>query len=667
MKHFLAFVTMLVLGYGWTYAQGKFGLDDLYKLHTITDPQISPDGKSVVVVVASPDTAANKNPTAIYLVEIPTGTIRQLTFDRSVATHPRWSSRGDNIAFISDDAAGRKQIYILPVNGGEAKRLTNSTTGVQHFTWNPDGTAIAFVQQDEPANKKELARGYDAFEVKHNNMFSKATPVPSHIWLISSSGEQARRLTSGSWSVATGDRPLSWSADGKRLAFQSNESPDYSEIVFTVKTLDVGNGNLKRITTAHVGNGQLHRERNAAFSPDGNHIAYLFHRENVAYGSDVYITPSGGGDGENFTGKLDRMFFRAEWSADSKAVLFAADDYNKVSLWLQPLNGNIKKIKLDNLCITGRYWYHFNAGRNNSIVFVASSPERPEELYYLANPDATPLKLTRFNDQASKIKFGKQETFSWKSDEFNPNGILTYPPDFDPQKKYPLVLEIHGGPRSASNEWFGASVQLKAARDYIVFQPNFRGSDNMGYKFSEAINGDMCEGPGNDIMRGIAELKKRPYIDTTKIAVTGWSYGGLLTTWLIGNYQGWKCAVAGAATTNFLDEYAQSEIGRTDKFELGGVKSPYSVSEKSTKQNWIKQSPITYAENVRTPTLLLSNASDVIVPVSQVYNYFRVLQDIGTESKFIVFPIEGHIPTDPARYKQMNRFILEWLDKYLRP
>jgi len=554
----------------------------------------------------------------------------------------------------------------LSISGGEARKLTNSPTGVQQFSWKPDGTAIAFVQEDELVGKKELEKGYDAFEVKRHNMFSKGNPVSSHIWLILSDGGEAKRLTSGSWSVSVEGSPLSWSPDGKQLAFQANESPHFGELVFTVKILDITDGNLKRITAAQIKNGIMHRERKPAFSPDGKQIAYLFHQENVAYGSDVYIASASGGTGDNLTGKLDRMFFRYEWSPDSKAVLIAADDYNKVSLWLQPLQGAVKKIKLNNLCISGRYWYHFNIGRNNSIAFVASSPQTPEELYYLSGADATPVQLTKFNEHTNEIRFGKQETFNWKSDGFNPNGILTYPPDFDPAKKYPLVLEIHGGPRSASNEWFLASVQLKAASGYIVFQPNFRGSDNMGFKFSEAINGDMCVGPGNDIMRGIAELKKRSYIDTAKIAVTGWSYGGVMTTWLTGNYQGWKCAVAGAATVNFLDEYAQSEIGSTDKFELGGGKSPYSVTDKSTKQNWLKQSPVTYAENVRTPTLLLSNAGDVIVPVSQPYNYFRILQDIGTESKFIVFPIGGHIPTDPIRNKEMHRFILEWLDKYLR-
>jgi dipeptidyl aminopeptidase/acylaminoacyl peptidase len=221
-------------------------------------------------------------------------------------------------------------------------------------------------------------------------------------------------------------------------------------------------------------------------------------------------------------------------------------------------------------------------------------------------------------------------------------------------------LEPHGGPRSSSKESFNISTQLKAAHGYIVFQPNYRGSDNMGYRFSESINGDAGEGPGKDVMSGLAELKKRSYIDTTKIAITGWSYGGFMTTWLIGNYPGWKCAVAGAAVTDWLAQYTQNDVGSMSRFEVGKGISPFT--DKKVKENWIKNSPITYAENVKTPTLILSNTGDERVPISQSYTYFRVLQDNGTESKFIAFPITGHIPTDPIRIKEMNRYIwIGWI------
>ena len=186
----------------------------------------------------------------------------------------------------------------------------------------------------------------------------------------------------------------------------------------------------------------------------------------------------------------------------------------------------------------------------------------------------------------------------------------------------------------------------------------------MGYQFSEAINGDAGEGPGRDVMSGLAELKKRSYIDSTKIAVTGWSYGGFITTRLIGNYKGWKCAIAGAAVTDWMSQYTLSDFGSMYRFEFGNGMSPFT--DTSVRANWIKNSPITYVQNVNTPTLILSNIGDERVPISQSYTYFKALQDNGIESKFLAFPITGHFPNDLTRTKEMNKFILEWLDLYLK-
>ncbi|EOZ96630.1 tolB protein precursor [Indibacter alkaliphilus LW1] len=497
-------------------------------------------------------------------------------------------------------------------------------------------------------------------------MFVKAKPSSTHLWLIATDGGKAERLTSGTWSLFTGFlmSEISWSPDGEKIAFKRFETPYSGDLISTINTVDISTKKINRITTKTVQKDAIHLEGKPIFSPDGNSISYQFNLKNVGYGSDILYKSLNSSEEKNLTAAIDRCFFNAEWSSDSKALFVAANDYNTVSLWMQPLNGMAKKISLGNLCINGAYGYQFSVGKNNAIALIASTSQSPNELYYLSNPDAAPQKLTHFNKEMDAFTFGKQETVSWKSDQFTPNGILTFPPDFDPKKKYPLVVEPHGGPRSASKETFNVSAQLKAAQGYIVFQPNYRGSDNMGYGFSEAINGDMGEGPGRDVMQGIKELKKRPYIDGNNMAVTGWSYGGFMTTWLIGNYQGWKCAVAGAAVTDWFEQYTQSDVGAIYHYEVGNGKSPFT--DKKVKENWIKNSPITYAENVKIPTLILSNTEDERVPISQSYKYFRVLQDIGTETKFMAFPVSGHYPADPLRQKEIQKYILGWLDTYLK-
>ena len=656
---------LLVFGQSNIYGQRKFELGDLDKLYTLTDPQISPDGKSVLIVVSKPDTVTNKNKSFIYKVDASTGGTQQLTFERAFVSFPRWSPSGNAVAFISADATSKGQIFVLSMNGGEAKKITSSPTGVQQFNWSPDGNSFAFTQADEVSNKKEIEKGYDAFEVKYNSIFLNAKPSPSHLWLIPSEGGEAKRLTTGNWTIPSANAPcISWSPDGKQIAFQTNESPYSGELIGFVKIVDNVSGKVKRVTSSQVSSNALHRERKPVFSPDGKSLVYQRNLENAGYGFDVFITSFNQDFHKNLTTQFDRCFYRAEWSMDSKAVFVAATDFNTTSLWLQPINGTAKKLNLNNLCIAGTNWYEFSVGKNNVVSFIASTSQSPQELYFMANPDAVPKQLTNFHSEMRTLALGKQETFTWKSDEFTPNGILTFPPDFDPIRKYPLVVVPHGGPRSTSKESFNPSTQLEAAHGYIVFQPNYRGSDNMGYGFSEAIYGDAGEGPGRDVMRGLAELKKRNYIDSTRIAVTGWSYGGFMTTWLIGKYQGWKCAVAGAAVTDWIAQYTQSDLGSMFGFEQGKGKSPFT--DKNVKENWIKNSPITYAENAKTPTLIISNTGDERVPISQSYTYFRVLQDNGVESKFIAFPIAGHNPTDPIRFKELNRFVLEWLDKYLK-
>jgi len=647
-------------------AQKHFELNDMDKLITLSEPQISPDGKSILVVVAKPDTLTNKFKSAIHKVDIATQSSQQLTFDRVSVGSPRWSPSGTQVAFIAVDAENKFQLFVLSMAGGEAKKITSSPTGVLVFSWRPDGKMIAFSQLDEVANKKEIEKGYDAFEVNKHSMFIKAKPSSTHLWLIAADGGEAERLTSGSWSLFNEDilSNISWSPDGEKIAFQSFEVPYSGGLISTINTIDIATKTINRITTKTIQKDAIQFEGQPIFSPDGNSIAYQFNRNNVGYGSDILYKSLTSSEEKNLTAILDRCFYNNEWSSDSKALFVAANDYNTVSLWMQPLNGVAKKINLGNLCINGAFAYPFTVGKNNAIALIASTSQSPNELYYLSNPNAAPQKLTHFNKEMDALTFGRQETVSWKSDEFTPNGILTFPPDFDPKKKYPLVVEPHGGPRATSKETFTYSAQLKAARGYIVFQPNYRGSDNMGYGFSEAINGDMGEGPGRDVMQGIKELKKRPYIDGNNIAVTGWSYGGFMTTWLIGNYDGWKCAIAGAAVTDWFEQYTLSDFGTNYQFEFGKGKSPYT--DKKVKENWIKNSPITYAVNVKTPTLILSNIGDERVPITQSYQYFRVLQDIGTETKFMAFPISGHYPADPLRQKEIQKYILEWLGTYLK-
>jgi dipeptidyl aminopeptidase/acylaminoacyl peptidase len=261
------------------------------------------------------------------------------------------------------------------------------------------------------------------------------------------------------------------------------------------------------------------------------------------------------------------------------------------------------------------------------------------------------------------LELGKSETIRWTGpDGYKNDGVVTYPPDFQPNRKYPLVLYIHGGPRSASKQAFSNYAQLFAAQGWVVFEPNYRGSDNLGDAFQSAIWNDAGAGPGRDVMSGVALLKLRGFVDESRIATTGWSYGGYMTTWLLGNYPDvWRAAVAGAAVTDWADQYnlGDSNVRRGSAF--GG--SPYTDPKRMEAMR--VQSPMHYATNVKAPTLILATTGDYRVPITQSYRFYHALRDRGVTTRFIGYPVSGHSPTDPVHQRDVLRRHVEWLRPYL--
>ena len=239
---------------------------------------------------------------------------------------------------------------------------------------------------------------------------------------------------------------------------------------------------------------------------------------------------------------------------------------------------------------------------------------------------------------------------------------MVYPPAFAQEKKYPLVLVIHGGPRASSTLSFSFLPQFLAAHDYVVFEPNYRGSDNLGNAYQRAIFNDAGDGPGRDVMAGLEALEKRGFVDASKIAVSGWSYGGYMTSWMIGHYHIWKAAVSGAAVNDMVQQADLSDLNAEWlRHKFGG--SPWVGDYMKAYR---EQSPITYAAQIKTPTLILSDIGDARVPITQSYLMYHALKDNGVPVKFIAYPVPGHFPTDPVRSMDVYRRWAEWLDQCLK-
>jgi dipeptidyl aminopeptidase/acylaminoacyl peptidase len=363
------------------------------------------------------------------------------------------------------------------------------------------------------------------------------------------------------------------------------------------------------------------------------------------------------------TRALDRHILFAQWMPDGRSLLVSAAHETTAGLWVQPLDGPARPVDLGDLVLTGGFGADVRATGTGALVFIATLPNRPTELYVMDTPAATPRRLTDFNAWADQVAFGRTERVVWKSDGFEADGVVTYPVGFDPNRRYPLALVIHGGPTASSKQSFSPLPQIMAGFGMVVFEPNYRGSDNLGNAFQSAIRFDAGAGPGRDVMAGLAMLRAKPYIDRTRTAVTGWSYGGFMTSWLIGNYPNeWTVAMAGAPVTDWEDQYNYGDGNIGIRHTIGG--SPW-VGD--WEQEFREQSPITYARRIRTPTLVMSHMEDFRVPPTQAMRLYRAMKDNGVETRFIGFPGRTHNPTDPVHAMERTRLWVEWVRSRLTP
>ncbi|MBD2723964.1 S9 family peptidase [Hymenobacter armeniacus] len=643
-------------------AQRPFALADIGRLVNVGDPQLSPDGRQILVVVSRPNPATNRNEAEVVLVDVATGQRRVLVAGRPTVKQPRWAPAGNRVAFLARAGTGKDahtQLFIQSLASGEARQLTNAVENVQLYSWSPDGQTLAYSAADAPTKAAEIARGNDSFEVGNGSATLTAPPAPDHLWLVPASGGPARRLTAGPLSLPDdSSAPFAWAPDGRTLVCVLRPSAQTGDQETRVYMLDVGTGAVRELP------GSPHRVDLPAYSPDGRWISYQTPREAPYYESlEFDVVPAAGGAARHVCRGLDRNLQRALWSPDSKSLFVGGNDAATVAIWQLGLDGKSRRLPLGAVSPNGSYWVEMAVGRRNALALTANEPGRPAELYYLASPTASPRRLTDFNHETAALALGRMEAVEWTSDNLRPDGILTYPPDFDPARKYPLVLMMHGGPSNASRLAFYGLGQAVAARGYVVFQPNYRGSDNLGYAFQRAIREDVGAGPGRDVLAGIAALEKRGWVDTSRIALSGASYGGFMTAWLMGESRRWRCAVAASAVVDLLDSYNLSDNNVANAGHYGP--SPWLSAD--NLERYQAQSPLSRARRWHTPTLILHNVHDFRVPIANAYKFYHALRDNGVPVRFVAFPIAAHVPADPVRSAEWNRLWVEWLDLYLAP
>ena len=655
----------------------RFTIDDLLKVRRVSDPQLSPKGDQVAFSITDVDKTANKSTTQIYVVPLSGGEMRQLTNDEHSSSSARWSPDGTTLAFISA-RDGESQIWTIDVSSGTLKQVTNISTGAGDPVWSPDGKWLAFASDVYPECKDDACNKRRAEEVAQNKVKAHVAErllyrhwkswkdgMRSHVFVVSAGGGEARDLTPGDYDAPPfslgGPTDYAFSADSKELAYVSNH--DKVEAISTnadVWIVSVRGGSARNITIANHG-----YDGSPRFSADGRFIAY---RSQVTpgYESDRFrlmLYDRKTGRAQSISETLDSNVDEFTFTADSKWVYLGAEARGRGAVYSVSVNGGpVKKILGEgangdiNVTADGR-----------TLVFSHNSMTSPNEVFTSAADGSNPMPLTRVNAVLmSSFGLKAAEEVTWAGAMgAKVAGWIVKPANFNPKKRYPLAVLIHGGPQGAwSDNWgYRWNPQIFANAGYVVFMPNPRGSTGYGQQFVADISGDWGGKVFTDIKNGVAMAAALPYVDKNRIGGAGASYGGYMIDWIEGHNNDprfqFKVLVSHDGVYNLTSMTgATEELWFTD-WEFKGT--PWT--NKPMYERW---SPHNFVANFKTPILIITNGLDYRVPEGQGLELFTAVQRMGVESKLVDFPDEGHWVGKPANSAFWYNTVIGWLDKHLK-
>ena len=666
-----------------TQTKGRMAAEDLYRIRIISDPIISPDGAHVAFSVQRVERESERKFANIWVVPTNGGAARQFTYGDQQDTRPRWSPDGSQVAFLSnrgDD--GQPQIHVIPFHGGEARPLTDLKGKFGAFEWSPDGSRLAVefqkkdaeeLEREEDERKRKLGivqRHYTRIHYKWDGI-GFLPRERWHIWSVDAGTGAASQLTD---SEVFDEREPRWSPDGASIVFTSNraEDPDFAPDAVDIFVMPADGGEARKVET-HLGRKGL-----PSVSPDGNWIAFTGRSRPSDWWQhdNLWVVPfDGGAPPKNLTGHFDISVSNSTmndlggadmtaptWSPDSESIYFQVSEHGNTQLRSIPVEGGDMRPVIAGDGVVGAY--SLDAAGSRLAYFHAGAYEIGQ-VWARDLDDGPARRLTTFNDDiVNGVELGKVESVWFEGAAGNDlQGWVLTPPDFDPSKKYPTLVEIHGGPQGQYGNFFMFEFFYLAAKGYVVTFSNPRGGTGYGEAHGASIWNAAGTADYDDVMAWTDYVERLPYVDEGRMGVTGGSYGGFMTNWIIGQTHRFKAAVTQRSIMNRFSSYGTSDMNWMREEALGD-EPPWDNPD-----NYLAQSPLKAIGNARTPTLIMHSENDMRCPIEQGEQLFIALKRLGVDTEFVRFPDESHGLSRGGRTdRRIVRLehILRWFDRYLK-
>ena len=644
-------------------------VEDLRGFQFVSDPRVSPDGRRIAFVLSRINIEKDAYERHVWMADASSGGVEQFTYGQGSDTYPRWSPDGRRLLFLSSgrDEEKKAKIYVIPASGGEARMAARSDEGVVNPQWAPDSRRILYSSKVWTEEKPETdvkvirrirykANGSGTFEGRRVHLFTVRV------------GSKPKQLTSGEFDVDA----AAWSPDGGTVAFVSNMEPDadISE-VRDIYTIPAGGGGFVKVTDGRYAASEV------SWSPDGKLIAFTGNDdpEGHAVDDNIWVMPSGGGEARNITGSLGKSLVQGigsdlrvatpspghVWSRDGSSIMFLTASTPYSSVYRAGVDGGgVEEV------VGGRTVDGFSASEDGSaIAFNAMDATHPAELYLR---DALgERRLTRFNDKfLRQLKLSSPERFAFRNSEgAEIDGWIIRPPNLKEGEICPAVLEIHGGPRSIYGDGVFHEFQLLAAEGYAVIYTNPRGSAGYDEAYAKAVIGHYGEGDYDDLMRFTDEaLRRFSFIDNKRLGVTGGSYGGYMTNWIVGHTDRFRAAVTFRSICNWISKYGTSDVGYMQPESIAGTEDYVGDIGRH-----LEKSPIMYVKNVKTSILIVHSEEDLRVPIEQGEQWFTALKLHGVETEFVRIPGENHELSrsgKPKHREERLRHLVRWMNWHLK-